>query len=103
MSGLSLHVCPSKAKEYISPMFVDVCFNFAPFISQVVAFVTDAQKPFPGIWTTYGGAALFIGCTLLAMNYQDQKDLAKLPMVGRVEKDESSEFTQSAEELLTKH
>ena len=91
MSGLALHICPNKAKGYISPMFVDVCFNFAPFLSQVTAFMIDAQS-FPGIWTTYGGAVLFIGCTLLSMNYEDHTELAHVPLIGRVENDEPSEL-----------
>ena len=69
-------------------MFVDVCFNFAPFLSQVTTFLfIDGQdKRFPGIWTTYGGAILFVGCTLLAMNYKDHKELAQVPLIGRVER-----------------
>ena len=72
-------------------MFVDVCFNFAPFLSQVTAFMIDAQS-FPGIWTTYGGAIIFIGCTLLSMNYEDHKELAQVPLIGRVENDEPAEL-----------
>ena len=101
MGGFALGYCPSKAKTYISPMFVDVCFNFTPFISQCIAFLLNAQS-FPGIWTTYGGAMLFIGCTLLAMNYQDQKDLAKVPLIGRVERDEPVELIPAAEEIIAK-
>ncbi len=61
----------------------------------------DAQG-FPGIWTTYGGAILFIGCTLLAMDYRDQKELARVPLIGRVEKDEPVELVGAAEEIVTK-
>ena len=81
MAGLVLHRAPGKAKEFISPMFVDVCFNFTPFLTQVVTFLLGAQE-FPGIFTTYGGASLFVGCTLLAMNYQDQHELARVPLIG---------------------
>ena len=101
MAGFALNFCPSKAKSYISPMFVDVCFNFTPFLSQCAAFILGAQT-FPGIWTTYGGAILFVGCTLLAMNYQDQKELARVPLIGRVERDEPVELVPGAEEIVTK-
>lgn len=101
MAGFANHLCPSKAKAYISPMFVDVCFNFTPFLSQVAAFLIEAQS-FPGIWTTYGGAILFIGCTLLAMNYQDQKELTRVPLIGRIEYEEPEEIVLPAEEIVTK-
>lgn len=67
-------------------MFVNVCFNFAPFLSQVLTFLLGAQ-PFPGTFTTYGGACLFVGCTLLAMDYKDQKAVVSVPLVGRNETD----------------
>ncbi len=98
MSGLALHMCSVRAKDFISPMFVDVSFNFAPFVSQVISFVVGAQQPFPGIWTTYGGATLFIGCTLLAMNYDDQKDLARLPLIGHTNPDDECTM---ADEIVT--
>lgn len=81
MAGFVYYLCPSRAKTYLGPMFVNVCYNFTPFLSQVVAFLIGAQT-FPGVWTTYGGASLFIGCTLLAMDYTDQNELAKVPLVG---------------------
>ena len=82
MAGFVLNYFPIMAKQYIGSMFVDVCFNFTPFLSQCLTFVLGVQA-FPGLFTTYGGASLFIGCTLLAMNSQDQKDLASIPLIGR--------------------
>lgn len=61
-------------------MFVDVSFNFTPFLSQVVAYLLTIEQ-FPGTYTTYGGASLFIGCTLLSMSYKDQEELAKVPLI----------------------
>jgi len=84
MAGFVLYLFPDRAKSYLSPMFVSVCFNFTPFLSQVVAFLIGVQT-FPGIWTTYGGACLFIGCTLLAMDYADQVELSKVPLIGKSE------------------
>lgn len=97
MAGFVLYVCPPRAKSYLSPMFVNVCFNFVPFISQVVSYLIGVQT-FPGIWTTYGGACLFVGCTLLAMDYEDQVELAKIPLVGNTESDDSFEVSQIKEE-----
>jgi len=98
MGGFCLNYCAAKAKSYISPMFVDVCFNFTPFLSQCTSFMLDAQG-MPGIWTTYGGAILFIGCTLLSMNYQDQKELAKVPLIGRPEIDDPVELVTTSDEI----
>ena len=94
MAGFVLHVFPIAAKENLSPMFVSVCFNFAPFLSQVVTFLMGVQA-FPGIFTTYGGACLFVGCTLLAMDYTDQKDVVSLPLIGRVEPEEDTSESTS--------
>ena len=44
-----------------------------------------AQQGFPGTFTAFGGAILFVGCTLLAMNYKDQQDMAHVPIVGKSE------------------
>ena len=93
MAGFVLYVCPVRAKECLSPMFVNVCFNFTPFLSQVVAFLIGVQT-FPGTWTTYGGASLFIGCTLLAMSYEDQIDLAKVPLVGNTSEEPAFELRE---------
>ena len=101
MSGFVLYVCPIRAKEYLSPMFVNVCFNFTPFLSQVVAFLIGVQT-FPGVWTTYGGACIFIGCTLLAMDYEDQIEVAKIPLVGNTYEESAFELPQIKEEQLTK-
>jgi len=90
MAGFVLHVFPIAAKENLSPMFVSVCFNFTPFLSQCVAYLMGIQ-PFPGLFTTYGGACLFVGCTLLAMDYTDQKDVISLPLVGRVESEDNTD------------
>ena len=98
MAGFVLYVCPARAKTYLSPMFVSVCFNFTPFLSQVTAFLIGVQV-FPGIWTTYGGACLFIGCTLLSMDYADQVDLAKIPLVGKVEGEDPVELVAKDEEF----
>ena len=94
MSGAFLYIGTPSAKEYLSPMFVDVSFNFTPFLSQVVAFLISAQPFFPGIFTTYAGACLFIGCTMLSMNAGDQKYLASLPFVGYVESNVPTEDGQ---------
>ncbi len=88
MAGFVLHMFPIFAKENIGSMFVNVCFNFTPFLSQVVTFLLGVQ-PFPGTFTTYGGACLFIGCTLLAMDYKDQKEIVSIPLLGRVESEDT--------------
>ena len=82
MAGFVHYYFTIQAKQYISPMLVNVCYNFTPFLSQVTAYLLQAQAGFPGYLTAYGGAALFIGCTLLAMNYLDQKELQHVPLVG---------------------
>ena len=91
MSGFVVHIFPMIAKENIGSMFVSTCFNFAPFISQVFGCIFALQM-FPGLFTTYGGACLFIGCTLLNMDYNDQKDLVSIPMVGKMEETIGSEL-----------
>ena len=96
MAGFVFYVCPIRAKAYLSPMFVNVCFNFTPFLSQVVAYLMQVQV-FPGTWTTYGGACFFIGCTLLAMDYDDQRELAKIPLIGKIQPQEQAELTQISE------
>lgn len=93
MAGFVLHVFPMIAKENIGSMFVNVCFNFTPFLSQVVTFLLGKQE-FPGTFTTYGGACLFIGCTLLAMNYKDQKEVVSLPLIGKIENEETVDSEQ---------
>ena len=90
MAGFVLHIFPMYAKENIGSMFVSVCFNFTPFLSQVVTFLLGAQA-FPGTFTTYGGACLFIGCTLLAMDYKDQKDLVSVPLIGKFETEDTTD------------
>ena len=101
MAGFVLYVCPIRAKAYLSPMFVNVCFNFTPFLSQVVAFLIGVQT-FPGVWTTYGGASLFIGCTLLAMDYEDQIELSKIPLIGAVNEEAPFELAPIKDEEPTK-
>jgi len=91
MAGLVLYIFPSYAKVHLSPMFVSVCFNFVPFLSQVITFLLDAQL-FPGIWTTYGGACIFIGSILLSMGHKEQVEMSKVPLVGKTE-DEPIEMT----------
>ena len=78
-------------------MYVSVCFNFVPFLSQVFSFLTDAQAEFPGVWTTYGGACLFIGCTLLSMGLREQTEMAKVPLIGTTEDDSIEMITRSPE------
>ncbi len=75
-------VCPMMAKDNIGSMFVDVCMNFVPFLTQVSGYLLGVQ-PFPGAFTAYGAACLYVGCTLLAMTYGDRKALVTLPIVGR--------------------
>lgn len=87
MAGFVHFYFTAKAKEFISPFFVNVCYNFTPFISQCVTFILGAQD-MPGWLTVYGGASLFVGCTLLFMNYQDQREMAMIPWIGTIEKDE---------------
>ena len=92
MAGFVLHLFPIVAKENISPLFVNVCFNFTPFLSQVTMFLMMPEiGVFPGTFTAIGGAALFIGCTLLAMDYKDQNEVAAAPLIGRRELDETVE------------
>ena len=69
MSGYIYHYFTLRAQEYISPMFVNVCYNFTPFLSQLVAYLISAQIGFPGAFTAFGGAIPVIGCTLPSMNY----------------------------------
>ena len=90
-----------RAKSYISNMFVDVCNNFVPFLSQCTAFLIGVQH-FPGVWTTYGGASLFIGCTLLAMKNQDQKEMAKIPLIGRPENVDPATLVPEIDEIVAK-
>lgn len=85
MAGFCFHYFTIRAQKYISSMFVNVCYNFTPFLSQVTAYCLEAQNRFPGTFTALGGAALFIGCTLLAMNYQDQQEMAHVPLIGKPE------------------
>ncbi len=89
MAGFVYHYFTLKAQEYIGSMFISVCFNFAPFTSQVTSYVIGAQAVLPGTFTALGGAALFIGCTLLSMNYQDQQYLAHIPIIGKTEEEEA--------------
>ena len=92
MAGFVLHLFPIVAKEHISPLFVNVCFNFTPFLSQVtMLLLMPAMGVFPGTFTAIGGAALFIGCTLLAMDYKDQNEIAAASFIGRKELDETAE------------
>jgi len=101
MSGFAFNYGMKRAKDYTSPMFVDVSCNFMPFLSQCVAFYMDVQN-FPGIWTVYGGAALFIGCTLLAMKNQDQKELGKIPLIGRPEKESLTAPSSEIDEIIAR-
>lgn len=82
MAGLCYHYFTIKAKEFVGEMFVNVSFNFTPFLSQVISYLIGAQNVFPGTFTAFGGFTLFVGCTLLSMNYKDQQDLAKVPLIG---------------------
>ena len=66
---------------------MSVCYNFTPFLSQVTSYLLGAQIAFPGSFTAFGGACIFVGCTLLSMNYKDQQDLAHVPLVGTVDND----------------
>lgn len=84
MSGFVLHVFPMVAREHIGAMFVSVGFNFAPFLAHVVGCVLDLQV-FPRTFTIYAGLCLFIGCTLLAMDFNDQKSITSVPMIGKIE------------------
>ncbi len=93
MAGFVLHVFPIIAKENLGSMFVNVCFNFAQFLSQVTAFLMGLQA-FPGVFTTYGGACLFIGCTLLAMDYKDQKEVVSVPLIGKLESEDTFDTEQ---------
>jgi len=90
MSGFILHTFPMAAKESIGSMFVNVGFNFAPFLAQIIGCALYLQ-PFPYTFTIYGGIALFIGSTLLAMDYNDQKSLVSVPMIGKVQETDTSE------------
>lgn len=87
MAGFCHYFFTMKAQEYISTMFINVCYNFTPFLSQVTSYLIGAQDPFPGTFTALGGAALFVGCTLLSMTYEDQQDLAHIPTVGNPDAD----------------
>jgi len=91
-----------KSKDYISPMFVDVCINFMPFISQCFALYMNIQS-FPSLWTTYGGAILFIGCTLLVMKNKDQKEIGKIPLIGRAEGNNSITPLSEIDEIINYH
>lgn len=73
-----------KAKEFLSPLFVNVSYNFTPFISQVVAHLLGAQAAFPGKMTAFGGFVLFIGCTMLSMNFKNQNEIVKVPTIGKI-------------------
>ncbi len=85
MAGFVYHFFTLQAQEYLGGMFINVCYNFTPFLSQVTAYLLSAQADFPGTFTAFGGAILFIGCTLLAMSYQDQQDMSHVPVVGKLE------------------
>ena len=85
MAGFVYHYFTLKSQEYIGGMFVSVCYNFTPFISQVTSYILGAQPVLPGTFTALGGATLFIGCTLMTMSYQDQQDLSHVPLVGKNE------------------
>jgi len=81
MGGFIFYVFPIQAKAYLSPLYVNVCYNFVPFFGQILAFFLELQEP-PGIWTTYGGPCVFIGCILLFMDHKDQLAMSKVPLVG---------------------
>ena len=91
MAGYVYHYFTMKAQQHIGTMFINVCYNFTPFLSQVTSYIMAAQIPFPGAFTAFGGAVLFIGCTLLAMTYQDQQEMAHVPIVGTREVDMEEE------------
>jgi len=82
MAGYVYHYFTMRAHQHIGSMFINVCYNFTPFLSQVTAYMIGAQAGFPGGMTAFGGAILFVGCTLLAMNYQDQQEMAHIPTVA---------------------
>lgn len=83
MAGFVYHYFTLLAQQYVSGMFINVCYNFVPFMAQMTAYVLGAQTPMPGSFTFVGGVALFLGCTLLAMNYQDQQYLAHVPFINK--------------------
>lgn len=86
MAGVAYYFGTLLAKQYIGSMFVNVSFNFTPFISQVVTYVLGAQhKTFPGMFTAFGGFTLFLGCTFLSMDVRNQVELSKIPMIGEEE------------------
>ena len=79
-SGFVFYITQNRTKLYLTPLFIHVCFNFVPFLSQVLVFLIGVQE-FPGMWTTYGGALLFLGCTLLSITHNDQMELARVPLI----------------------
>ncbi len=87
MAGYVYHYFTMKAQQHIGTMFINVCYNFTPFLSQVTAYMIGAQVEFPGAFTAFGGAVLFVGCTLLAMSYRDQQEMAHVPLIGTKEVD----------------
>lgn len=98
MAGFVYHYFTIKSQEYIGTMFVSVCYNFTPFISQVTSYVIGAQPFLPGTFTALGGASLFVGCTLLFMNYNDQQYLAHVPLVAKI--DEESHPVEMQTEIM---
>lgn len=99
-AGFCYHFFTLKAQEYIGSMFVNVCFNFTPFLSQVITFIIGAQTTFPGVFTAFGGAVLFIGCTLLAMNYQDQQEMAHVPVIELEDETDQKEIEMKPVEVM---
>lgn len=85
MAGFAYHYFTLVAQQYVSGMFINVCYNFIPFTAQMTAFVLGAQTGLPGTFTFVGGISLFVGCTLLSMTYQDQQYLAHVPVVAKAE------------------
>lgn len=94
MAGFVLHLFPIYAKKNIGNMFVSVCFNFTPFLSQCTAFLLGVQQ-MPGTFTVLGGASLFVGCTMLSMDLQNQKEVVNLPLIGKIEAEDTDDTLQS--------
>ena len=76
------YFCIHMGNKNLSPIFINVCLNFIPFLSHSFGFFIDVQD-FYGIWTTYGNVLLFVGCSILCMTYSDHLELGKIPLIGK--------------------
>lgn len=92
MAGLVYYTFPDRAKTYLTPLYVNVCYNFIPFFAQMLAYLFGLEEP-PGLGTTYGGPCVFIGYTMVCMSHEDQREMAEVPLVGSCE----------SAEMLVKH